>query len=172
MPSPQSIRLERMWVESFGCIICHEMWPLTKSFTINSKRFRCTFLALRLSAKLKRCPSCELLVRAVRTFEEVSNLRIDEVQLHFAHPDEPSTWTRQGEKNAFLSFKMEDGTWSDYYELVCFVGIPSFHIQRLVLSLTQLIREYIALEKHTLQNLHIVSYWLRRPSELGSRSHS
>jgi hypothetical protein len=114
----QDKRLDSLFNDPMGCEVCHDIWPRTKSLTINSKRFRCTLEAIKVSATSKGCPSCELLSRATRRFEELSNLRVYEVQLHFAHPDEPTNWSRRGEKNACLGFKTEKGSWSEYYELV------------------------------------------------------
>jgi len=124
--------LNSLWHDEMGCSVCHELWARTKSITINSKRFKCSVDAVKKSAAQQECPSCELLVRAVNSFESTSNRKVINIQMHFVHPDEPSDWLRYSEQSLLLRFQFDDIAYSDYYEVLCPLGEP-FYIHLLII---------------------------------------
>jgi hypothetical protein len=107
------------------CSVCHDLWPRTKSITLNSVHFRRSIGELRESAALRGCPSCELVVQAASKFESACNRKVANIQMHLAHPDEPSDWLRGGERNLSLQFQFDNDAWSDHYEFLCLPGTIS-----------------------------------------------
>jgi hypothetical protein len=121
-------RLYSLWHDEMACPVCHELWPRTKSVTINSERFNCSIEAVKESSILQHCASCELLVRVARNLESLCSRKVAHIQMHFVHPDEPTNWMRQGEKNLHAQFQFDDDSWSDHYEFLCLPGeiFPAF----------------------------------------------
>jgi hypothetical protein len=114
--------LYSLFYDEMACPVCHELWPRTKSVTINSERFNCSIEAAKKSATLQHCATCELLVRVVRKLESLCSRKVAHIQMHFVHPDEPADWLRGGEKNLHAQFQFDDDSWSDHYEFLCLPG--------------------------------------------------